>query len=160
MRRPARCWWSSSPAAMPRSPSSCVRRSTSNRSGSSPPARRERPAELTFGSVCGGVAHSRTGGATPALDAVRLRWGGRLATFPLFRLVALALTETPLRGYSLDSGEPGALEVGALAILLTAASAADAAMVSLPSNATITAVGQTTVVNISIGSVTDVEALG
>ena len=54
----------------------------------------------------------------------------------------------------------GKAVVGALAFLLTAASAAEAVQVSLPSNATITSIGQTTVVNISIGSVTNVEALG
>src|SRR5512134_1099562 len=50
--------------------------------------------------------------------------------------------------------------VGALAFLLTAASAADAAPASLPVNAVINSVGQTTVVNITIGSVANVEGLG
>jgi hypothetical protein len=50
--------------------------------------------------------------------------------------------------------------VGALAFLLTTASAANAVSVSLPANAVITSVGQTTVVDITIGSVSNVEGLG
>ena len=50
--------------------------------------------------------------------------------------------------------------VGALAFLLTMASAAQAVPVSLPVNAVINSVGQTTVVNITIGSVTGVEGIG
>lgn len=50
--------------------------------------------------------------------------------------------------------------VGALAFLLTTASAASAVPVSLPVNAVINSVGQTTVVNITIGSAVNVEGLG
>ena len=50
--------------------------------------------------------------------------------------------------------------VGALAFLLTTASAAEAVPVSLPVNAVINSVGQTTVVDITIGSVSNVEGLG
>jgi hypothetical protein len=50
--------------------------------------------------------------------------------------------------------------VGALAFLLTTASAAHAVPVSLPVNAVINSVGQTTVVNVTIGSVANVEGLG
>lgn len=50
--------------------------------------------------------------------------------------------------------------LGAVALLVIPASAAVAVQVSLPSNAIITAVGQTTVVDIDIGSVSNLEALG
>ena len=50
--------------------------------------------------------------------------------------------------------------LGAAALLVTTAPPPSRCPVSLPSNAVITTVGQTTVVDIAIGSVSNVEALG